>query len=176
MEGVTNDDYLLLCQKYPLFEHLEFEGFETKVWLLFKALTDGSVSPDSVAKSPCQSLMANGITFSSIKDYLDRLEHNKILERTTDTKIYHLKPEHSYQLHQICFDITSKIKKTKSPLQKLIVECGYTYDARNRDLVLKFENGDINDETNTFKDLMTQLAFAGARLLIKCVVHIEEKI
>ena len=174
MGVVTNDDYLLLCEKYNLFKHLRFEGFETKVWLVFKALTDGMVSQESVAKSPCQSLMENGVPFYSIRDYLEELYGNGIFSRDGANE-YHLKPEYSYELHRICYDITTKLTKTKYPFKQLITECGYIYDVKNRDLALKFENGDINDKANSFKSLMTELAFAGAKLLIKIVVHIEEK-
>ena len=173
MSKVTNDDYLALCEKYEFFNQVGFEGFETKVWLIFKALTDGTVSEASVSKSPCQSLMQNGVPFSSIQNYLKELNQNRIF--SVYGQEFSLRPEQSYELHRICFEITSKITHPKFSLQDLIVECGYVYDDENRNLVFNFENGDINDKTNTFKDLMTQLAFAGAKLLIKVVVHIEEK-
>lgn len=175
MSVVTQDEYSKLCDKFELFKMMGFDGFETKLWLTFKALTDGTVSVVSVAKNPCQSLMENNIHFSSIEAYLDKLSNNGLLKKTSKGE-YFLKPEHSYELHNICFKITSKLDKSQNALHDLIKECGYVYDSRNRDLVNRYTSGDINDKENTFTNLMTQLAFAGARLLIKIVVHIEEKI
>ncbi len=119
--------------------------------------------------------MENNVPFHSIRDYLRELQDNGLLSEGVGG-IYYLNDDRAYDLHRICYQITSKIVKTKTELHKLIKDCGYVYDTRNRDLVVKFQNGDINDKENTFTDLMTQLAFAGARLLIRIVVHIEEKI
>ncbi|MGY5151744.1 MAG: hypothetical protein ACW9XA_05695 [Candidatus Nitrosopumilus sp. bin_6a] len=175
MITVTQEEYSKLCEKYDFFKKIGFEGFETKIWLVFKALVDEQVSVKSVAKNPCQSLMENDVPFHNIRDYLDQLSNDELLVKLSGGN-YILKDDRSYELHRICYQITSKIVKTKAPLHTLIKDCGYVYDTRNVELVRNFNNGDINAKENTFNDLMTQLAFAGARLLTKIVVHIDEKI
>ena len=69
-----------------------------------------------------------------------------------------------------------KIKESGKPLDKIIRECGYTWDTRNQGLTRNFANGDVNAKADTLKDLLAQLAFAGARFLVKVVVKLEEKV
>lgn len=174
MGTVTQEEYSKLCNEYDFFKKVGFKGFETKIWLIFKALVNGEVSKQNVARNPCQSLMENQVPFHSIGDYLEELANNGLFTKYGSD--YSLIDDRSFELHNICYRITSKITKTNTPLHELIKECGYTYDSKNRDLVTNFNQGDINAKETTFNDLMTQLAFAGARLLTKIIIHIEEKI
>jgi len=173
-DNISNDDYQVLCSRFPLLQKISHRGFGTKVWLVFRALNFGSVSVESVASNPCQSLMENEIAFSLIGRYLEELSTSKILR--TDVKGYVLLPENAYELHRICYEMGKKITESGTPLDAIIRECGYTWDKRNRDLANNFANGDVNAKADTLKDLLSQLAFAGARFLVKVVVKLEEKV
>lgn len=176
VDEISKEDYLMLCKEYPLFKKIGHEGFGVKTWLVFKALNEGYVNGDSVASKPCQSLMEHKIPFHQIKQYLDDLKDSEMFLLQTGRMQYVLNADNSYELHRICYELGKKITDNRTPLKHLITTCGYTYDARNRDLVTNFQNSDVNAKADTLKDLLSQLAFAGARLLVKIVVKMEEKV
>lgn len=177
-DEVLESKYLELCQEFPLFEKIGHRGFGTKVWLVFRALNFKSVSMTSVAENPCQSLMENDIHFNNIKRYLEELHRGGVLDIVgSDTvgsdgeasDVYKLSAENSYELHRICYQLGNKIVKSKVDLKKLMLDCGYTNDTRNNTLVNSFANGDVNAKADSLKNILSQLAFAGAKFLTKVV-------
>jgi len=175
-DNISESEYLKLCGEFPFFNVVGHGGFGVKVWLIFRALNFGSVSTDSVAANPCQSLMENNITLNQIKSYLAELQENGIFQLRTEDHTYSLQAETSYELHKICYEIGKKITESRTPLHQIIKDCGFQYDAKNKSLIENFNHGDVNAKADTLKDLLSQLAFAGARFLVKVVVKLEEKV
>jgi|APSaa5957512535_1039671.scaffolds.fasta_scaffold24833_5 hypothetical protein len=168
-DEISQDDYLRLCDEYPLFKKVGYEGFGVKTWLVFKALNEGYVNADSVASKPCQSLMQHEIKLPQIKQYMDDLKESGMFRYKTGVGQFALTADNSYELHNICYKMGDKIVKSKTPMDSIIRECGYTWDIRNQDHARNFANGDVNAKADTMKDLLAQLAFAGAKFLIKCL-------
>lgn len=166
-DNILESEYITLCEEFPFFKHVGHKGFGVKVWLIFRALNFGNVSLESVASNPCQSLMQNDISFNLMKRFLTELHDDKIFQGTTEG--YKLLPEHSYELHRICYHLGEKISKKNMKLKEMIIECGFQNDSRNNTLINNFETGDVNAKTNTLKDILSQLAFSGARFLIKII-------
>ena len=170
-DNISETEYVELCKDFPFFELVGHKGFGIKIWLIFRALNFGKVSIESVASNPCQSLMQNNIEFNQIKRFLEELNTNKILKKYGEE--YSLFPEYSYELHRICFEAGKKLERHERDIKRFIQECGYTYDDRNRTLSQNFITGDVNAKTDTLKDLLSQLAFSGARLLVKIINNMD---
>jgi len=173
--AISEEEYLRLCGIYPIFQKVGIKHFEPKIWLIFNALQSGGISQLSVSSKPCQSLMEHNITFDQIGGFLQELYNSEIFS-TIDSTTFRVIPKVAYELHRVCYGMTKNIEKFNESFKQLIIECGYQNNSDNRILWTKFDTGDDNAKSGALKDLISQLAYAGARLLIKCILRIEEKV
>lgn len=172
---ISNTDYEQLCESYTIFSQVGFKNFEPKIWLIFVALKSGGISIQTVSSKPCQSLMEHNITFDQIEWFLEELKDKKIFFRDS-SNTYHLIPEVAYELHRVCYGMTKKIENSNKRFLVVVQECGYPINAENKKRVDRFTSGDDNAKSEVLKDLLSQLAYAGARLIIKCILRTEEKL
>ncbi len=173
---LSERDYLTLCEFDPFFKKLGHQYFEPKIWLVFVALKNGTVSQESVASNPCQSLMKHKITYHQIRRFLEELEENGIL--TGKDRIaphYQVIPEMAFELHRICYELSLKIKDA-SELTNIIHQCGYPSNLTINEKISRFNTGGDNEKSEVIKELLSQIAYSGTEFILKCILRLNDKL
>ncbi len=173
---ITKEEFNELSNKFSIFKSIGFDNFEPKIWLIFVALRSGKISETIVASKPCQSLMENNVPFEQIKQFLNDIHNGGIFYQIPPAGSFAVTPEIAYELHRVIYQMTKNLEKSKTALLDIIHQCGYMINTENREHVKKFSRGDDNAKSDVMKDLLSQLAYAGTRLLIKGILRIEEKL
>ncbi len=177
-QKISETDFVKLCSDYPELRRIGIDFLGPKIWILFNALRDGSVSTSSISRRPCPSLMENKVTLSTIKTILSDLENNKILRLDSKkTFVYELTDDVAYTLQQMSYDLTQKIStKDGTFVRKLIQECGYSSTYLTTIVDDNLTSDDNNKRTSQFKDLVADVAFSGLQLIIKLMNRTNDSI
>ncbi len=173
--GLSENDYVTMCEFNTFFGNLDRKFFEPKVWLIFIALKNGMVSQEFVASNPCQSLMKHGITYDQIGRFLRELNEKGILIQKQDPTEYKVAPKTAYELHKICYELSLKVKD-HTTLTNLIHECGYPSNQESNEKIMRFQTGGDNEKSEVIKELLSQLAYSGTEFILKCIVRLIEKL
>lgn len=172
---ITETDYLKLCESYPVFKQVGFDNFGPKIWLIFRALKFSGTSQVLVSSNPCPSLMEHKITFDQIGFFLEELKEKNIFS-SDGSGTYHVIPKVGYELHNVCYEMSKKIKKSRVNLKQILIECGYPNTGEINNNVKRVTSSDDTENSEALKDLLSQIAFAGARFLITGLTKLGDKI
>lgn len=173
---ISEKDFLKFCSRYPQLAQIGIQHLGPKIWIMFNALQKQSVSVESISHNPCASLMENGVSFEDIKDILVELRINGLLYENPP-HLYHLTNEIAYVLQQLSFDLTRQLPSNSDDILKLLQDCGYSSAFTNRkNTVIPLLSDDNNIKTSKFKELMSEVAFSGLKLIIKLINRTEEQL
>lgn len=175
-QDISESDFLKLCSNYPELRRIGSDFLGPKIWILFNALRNGSVSTTSISRRPCPSLMENKVTLSTIKTILSSLDDNGILRLTNKKDFDYVLPDDvAYTLQQMSYDLTQKISTNDGTyVRQLIQQCGFSSTYLTTTVDDNLTSDDNNRRTSQFKDLLADVAFAGLQMLLKLMNKTNE--
>ena len=176
-KDISEFDFDKLCSTYPDLAKIGKNYLGPKFWILFNALKNGHVSEKSIAHKPCASLMENHVSFEDISNILEELHNNRLL--TYDERgEYQLQGKVAYALQQLSYDVTQGLEKLRNnEISALIQESGYSSMYYGNGKIMRdLSSDDNNNRSNQFKELMSEVAYAGLRLTLKLMNKAEESI
>ncbi|QMU54460.1 MAG: hypothetical protein GKS07_05935 [Nitrosopumilus sp.] len=162
---ISNEDYQKICKKYPELAEIGFEFLGPKIWILFNALKNGSINETSIAHNPCASLMENHVDFGQVRTIMSELVENGLLVEFSDT--HKLSDRVAYTLQQLSFDLTQQLRGANDGhIKELIRKCGYSSQYLTQSITDELSGDDNNKRSSRFKELMSEVAYSGLKLLV----------
>ena len=174
-EDISHADFQKFITKYPQFASIGIENLGPKIWILFNTLRDNRISISSITHRPCTSLMENNVSFENIEHILDNLFQSGLLS-TQNGSEYQLDDKIAYALQQLSFDLTRQLPSSNEDMTELLRSCGYSSEFVSTRALTPLFSDDSNLKTSKLRDLLSEVAFSGLRLIVKLLNRAEDSV